>query len=62
MPSGIVDPKPWIRARLDEELAPLRQEFAAARGRIERFRIRRKLAAAERKSRRRIGGTGPVAW
>jgi hypothetical protein len=62
MPSGIVDPEPWIQSSLDQELAPLRKELAAARGRIDRFRIRRKLVAAERRIRRLMGGTGPVSW
>ena len=50
----IVDPGPWIRARIAEETAPLRAELEAATSASERLRLRARILAVEVRIRRQL--------
>jgi hypothetical protein len=57
----VVDPEGVVRARLDEELQPLRVRLATTRDRRERRRIRREMRRLERTVPRTLRGAH-IAW
>ena len=58
----IVDPGPWIRQRIAEETAPLREELAAEPTLKGRLRLRRRILATEWRLRHQFRGGGPVKF
>ena len=58
----VVDPGPFIRARIAEETAPLRAELAEATTPTERLRIRGRILALEWRIRRQFRGGGTVKF
>ena len=55
-PMDLVDPEPLVKARLDEELEPLREQLASSDARWDRWRLRRGLRRRERRLRQRLAG------
>ena len=58
----IVDPKPWFRARRDEQLERLEALLANAASEAERSEVVERMAEVRREYRREVRGSRPIRW
>jgi len=58
----VVDPKPWFRARRDEQLERLEVLLANAASEAERSEVEQRMAEVRKEYRREVRRSRPVPW
>jgi hypothetical protein len=58
----VVDPKPWYRARRDEQLERLEAMLAPAASDDERAAVARQIAEVRKEYRREVRRSRPIPW